>query len=115
MARITATTQKKNTMMPGMAYPATVLALATAAQLPSIVRLIQRALAYPLATPDSIRVLDWADPVVSLVPAAVHEVAEMHDTPLRLLLGPRLGLGTIDQAVPSNDIISVFLLAPTLA
>ena len=27
MARIMTTTQKKNTMMPGMAYPATVLAL----------------------------------------------------------------------------------------
>ena len=59
MARITTTTQKKNTMMPGTAYPATVLALATAAQLPTISRLIQRALAaYPLAAPDSIRVLD---------------------------------------------------------
>jgi hypothetical protein len=34
MARITTTTQKKNTMMPGMAYPATVLALATAASYP---------------------------------------------------------------------------------
>jgi hypothetical protein len=34
MARITTTTQKKNTMMPGMAYPATVLALATAARYP---------------------------------------------------------------------------------
>jgi hypothetical protein len=29
------TTQKKNTMMPGMAYPATVLALATAVSYPS--------------------------------------------------------------------------------
>jgi hypothetical protein len=28
------TTQKKNTMMPGMAYPATVLALATATSYP---------------------------------------------------------------------------------
>src|SRR5262249_29773475 len=34
MARITTTTQKKNTMMPGMAYPATVLALATATSYP---------------------------------------------------------------------------------
>ena len=34
MARITTTTQKKNTMMPGTAYPATVLALATAASYP---------------------------------------------------------------------------------
>jgi hypothetical protein len=34
MARITTTTQKKNTTMPGMAYPATVLALATAASYP---------------------------------------------------------------------------------
>jgi hypothetical protein len=34
MARMTTTTQKKNTMMPGMAYPATVLALATAASYP---------------------------------------------------------------------------------
>src|SRR5713226_10514815 len=34
MARITTTTQKKNTMMPGMAYPAMVLALATAASYP---------------------------------------------------------------------------------
>ncbi|HET7247931.1 MAG TPA: hypothetical protein VFJ07_24195, partial [Streptosporangiaceae bacterium] len=68
-----------------------------AAQLPTISRLIQRALAYPLAAPASIRVLDWAEQVVSLVPAAVHEVAEMHDTPLSSLLGPRLGLGTTDQ------------------
>jgi hypothetical protein len=30
MARIMTTTQKKNTMMPAMAYPATVLVLATA-------------------------------------------------------------------------------------
>jgi hypothetical protein len=34
MARMTTTSQKKNTMMPGMAYPATVLALATAASYP---------------------------------------------------------------------------------
>ena len=34
MARMATTTQKKNTMMPGMAYPATVLALATTASYP---------------------------------------------------------------------------------
>ena len=34
MATMTTTTQKKNTTMPGMAYPATVLALATAASYP---------------------------------------------------------------------------------
>jgi len=34
MAMITTTTQMKNTMTPGMAYPATVLALATAASYP---------------------------------------------------------------------------------
>jgi hypothetical protein len=34
MARMTTTTQKKNTMMPGIAYPATVLALATHASYP---------------------------------------------------------------------------------
>ena len=34
MARITTTTQKKNTTMPGTAYPATVLALATATSYP---------------------------------------------------------------------------------
>src|SRR5215831_19824227 len=34
MARITTTTQKKNATMPGMAYPATVLALATATSYP---------------------------------------------------------------------------------
>ena len=34
MARIMTTIQKKNTMMPGMAYPAMVLALATAASYP---------------------------------------------------------------------------------
>ena len=34
MARMITTTQKKNTMMPGMAYPATVLALATATSCP---------------------------------------------------------------------------------
>lgn len=34
MATITTTTQKKNTMMPGTACPATVLALATAASYP---------------------------------------------------------------------------------
>jgi hypothetical protein len=35
MARMTTTTQKKNTMIPGMAYPAAVLALATAASYPT--------------------------------------------------------------------------------
>ena len=34
MARMMTTNQKKNTMMPGMAYPATVLVLATAASYP---------------------------------------------------------------------------------
>jgi ABC-type nickel/cobalt efflux system permease component RcnA len=34
MAKITTTNQKKNTTMPGMAYPATVLALATTASYP---------------------------------------------------------------------------------
>jgi hypothetical protein len=34
MAKMTMTTQKKNTTMPGMAYPATVLALATAVSYP---------------------------------------------------------------------------------
>jgi hypothetical protein len=34
MSKITTTTQKKNTTMPGMAYPATVLALATATSYP---------------------------------------------------------------------------------
>jgi hypothetical protein len=34
MAKITTTNQKKNTMMPGIAYPATVLALATTASYP---------------------------------------------------------------------------------
>jgi hypothetical protein len=35
MARITTTNQKKNTTMPGIAYPATLLALATGANYPS--------------------------------------------------------------------------------
>jgi hypothetical protein len=35
MARITTTTQKKKTMMPGIAYPETDLALATAASYPT--------------------------------------------------------------------------------
>src|SRR5262244_1059570 len=35
MARMTTTTQKKNTTMPGMAYPAMVLALATVPRYPS--------------------------------------------------------------------------------
>jgi hypothetical protein len=34
MATMTTTTQKKNTMIPGMAYPATVLALAMATSYP---------------------------------------------------------------------------------
>lgn len=34
MARITTTSQKKNTTIPGIAYPATLLALATAASYP---------------------------------------------------------------------------------
>jgi hypothetical protein len=34
IARMTTTTQKNNTMIPGIAYPATVLALATAASYP---------------------------------------------------------------------------------
>jgi hypothetical protein len=42
MARIATTIQKKNTTMPGMAYPATVLALATGHQLPTAARLIRR-------------------------------------------------------------------------
>src|ERR1700758_5589934 len=35
MARMTTTNQKKNTAIPGMAYPATVLALATASSYPA--------------------------------------------------------------------------------
>jgi hypothetical protein len=35
MARITTTNQKKNTTIPGRAYPATVLALATAPSYPA--------------------------------------------------------------------------------
>jgi hypothetical protein len=35
MARITTTNQKKNTMIPGMAYPATVLALAMGPSYPA--------------------------------------------------------------------------------
>jgi hypothetical protein len=35
MARITTTNQKKNTMIPGMAYPATVLALAMGPRYPA--------------------------------------------------------------------------------
>jgi hypothetical protein len=35
MTRITTTNQKKNTTIPGMAYPATVLALATAPSYPA--------------------------------------------------------------------------------
>jgi len=35
IARMTTTTQKKNTMMPGIAYPATDLALTTAASYPA--------------------------------------------------------------------------------
>jgi hypothetical protein len=35
MARMMTTNQKKNTMMPGIAYPPTVLALATAASYPT--------------------------------------------------------------------------------
>jgi hypothetical protein len=34
MARMTTTSQKKNTTIPGIAYPATDLALATGTQLP---------------------------------------------------------------------------------
>lgn len=34
MAKMTTTTQKKNTMIPGMAYPATALVLATAVSYP---------------------------------------------------------------------------------
>jgi hypothetical protein len=43
MARMTMTTQKKNTMIPGMAYPATVLALATAVSYPPATALFERA------------------------------------------------------------------------
>jgi hypothetical protein len=35
MARMATTNQKKNTMIPGTAYPATVLALATASSYPA--------------------------------------------------------------------------------
>ena len=42
-------------------------------------------------------------------PTAVHELAEMHDTPRRRLsCVPLSGLGTIDQAVPSQDSTSVW-------
>jgi hypothetical protein len=51
MARIMTTIQKKNTMMPGMAYPATVLALATAASYPSTHNLFRGCL--PGTTPAS--------------------------------------------------------------
>src|SRR5690348_9618583 len=37
---------------------------------------------YPLADPASIRVLDWARLFMSLVPAAVHARAEVHDARL---------------------------------
>jgi hypothetical protein len=43
MARITATTQKKNTTMPGIAYPATDLALATGASYPDLPCLFRNA------------------------------------------------------------------------
>jgi hypothetical protein len=36
MTRMTTTNQKKNTTIPGIAYPATVLALATGPQLPGL-------------------------------------------------------------------------------
>ena len=41
MARMIITIQRKNTTIPGMAYPATVLVLATAVQLPTGRRLIR--------------------------------------------------------------------------
>src|SRR5215472_13105425 len=44
MARMTTTTQKNNTMMPGMACPATVLVPATAASYPSALDLFRRRL-----------------------------------------------------------------------
>jgi hypothetical protein len=40
MARMTTTNQKKNSTIPGMAYPATDLVLATGSQLPGFARLI---------------------------------------------------------------------------
>ena len=43
MTRITITSQKKNTTMPGIAYPATVLALATGASYPGLSWLFRNA------------------------------------------------------------------------
>jgi hypothetical protein len=43
MTRITTTSQKKNTTMPGIEYPATDLALATGASYPYLSRLIPNA------------------------------------------------------------------------
>ena len=40
-------------------------------------------------------------------PTAVQAVPETHDTLARRLPLPRLGLGTFDQRVPSQDSISV--------
>ena len=37
----------------------------------------------------------------------MHAVAETHDTPVRSLASARLGLGTTDQLVPSQDSIRV--------
>ena len=41
MTRMTTTNQKKNTTIAGIAYPPTVLALATALQLPGAARIIR--------------------------------------------------------------------------
>ncbi len=40
----------------------------------------------------------------------MHDVADTHDTPLRPSWLPSLGLGTIDQAVPFHDSMSVLVL-----
>ena len=59
---------------------------------------------YPLAVPDSIRVLET--PRMRPLPTAVHAVAEIQDTPPRPKI-PIPGLGTTDQLMPSQDSITV--------
>lgn len=69
-------------------------------------------MAYPVAVPDSIRVVSML-PLVEW-PAAVQPVSEAQDTPRKMLKPvPGLGLGTTDQLVPSQDSIKVLeLLMP---
>jgi hypothetical protein len=70
---------------------------------PSLRRAAESGPGYPLAGPDTVRVL------LLWVPTAMQASAEVQDTALRELPpAPRLGLGARDQVVPFHDSMRVW-------